>query len=67
MRHFSEDELIAYQLHEAIEAAAVRKHLEECSACAEVSESIAETLRVFRWCLLRSSTLSLPGSACVEI
>ena len=47
MKHFSEDELIAYQLHEDRNEAAVRAHLEECSACADLSDSIAETLRVF--------------------
>jgi hypothetical protein len=47
MKHFSEDELIAYQLHESADEAAVRAHLEECSVCADLSDSIAETLRVF--------------------
>ena len=47
MRHFSEKELIAYQLHEASEGAAISRHLEGCSECADLSESIAETLRVF--------------------
>ena len=47
MKHFSEEELIAYQLHEHSDEGAVSKHLESCSACADLSESIAETLRVF--------------------
>jgi hypothetical protein len=47
MKHFSEEELIAYQLHESQNAGAISRHLESCSECAEVSESIAETLRVF--------------------
>jgi hypothetical protein len=47
VKHFSEDELIAYQLHESSKEAAVRAHLESCPVCADLSESIAETLRVF--------------------
>jgi hypothetical protein len=47
VKHFSEDELIAYQLRESTSEAAIRAHLEECSACDDLSESIAETLRVF--------------------
>ncbi len=47
MKHFSEEELIAYQLHESSNEAAVSRHLEGCLECADLSESIAETLRVF--------------------
>jgi hypothetical protein len=47
MKHFSEEELIAYQLHENSEEVAISRHLESCSECADLSESIAETLRVF--------------------
>jgi hypothetical protein len=47
MKHFPEEDLIAYQLHESSNEAAIRRHLEECVECAAVSESIAETLRVF--------------------
>ena len=47
MKHFSEEELIAYQLHESSEEGSVSRHLENCSECADLSESIAETLRVF--------------------
>jgi len=47
MKHFTEEDLIAYQLHEAPRADAIREHLERCSECADLSESIAETLRVF--------------------
>ena len=47
MKHYSEEELIAYQLHESQQEGAISSHLESCSECAEVSESIAETLRVF--------------------
>jgi hypothetical protein len=47
MKHFSEEELIAYQLHESSEEDAVSRHLESCPECADLSESIAETLRVF--------------------
>jgi hypothetical protein len=47
MNHFSEEELIAYQLHENSNVGAISRHLEHCSACADLSESIAETLRVF--------------------
>jgi hypothetical protein len=47
MKHFSEEELIAYQLHESHNESAISRHLESCSDCADLSESIAETLRVF--------------------
>ena len=49
MKHFSEDELIAYQMGDLprAQAAAVRPHLEQCGACAAAAEQIAETLRVF--------------------
>jgi hypothetical protein len=47
MKHFSEEDLIAYQLHESSDEAVVSRHLENCSECADLSESIAETLRVF--------------------
>ncbi len=45
--HPSEDDLIAYQLHESTDAPAIRTHLESCAVCAELSASIAETLRVY--------------------
>jgi hypothetical protein len=47
VKHFSEDELIAYQLHEGANEAAIRTHLETCAECADLSEAIAETLRIF--------------------
>ena len=47
MKHTAEEDLIAYQLQENIDAAAIREHLEVCPECARVAESIAETLRVF--------------------
>jgi len=47
MKHYSQEELIACQLHESPDEAAIRAHLEHCSDCAELAESIAETLRVF--------------------
>jgi hypothetical protein len=47
MKHFSEEELIAYQLRESSDAAAIYAHLENCPECADLSESIAETLRIF--------------------
>jgi hypothetical protein len=47
MKHLSEDELIAYQMHESSNEATVRRHLEGCAECADLSDSIAETLRVF--------------------
>jgi hypothetical protein len=47
MKHFSEEELIAYQLHENSDETAISRHLENCTECADLSESIAETLRVF--------------------
>ena len=47
MKHFSEEDLIAYQLHESSAEGVISSHLENCSECADLSESIAETLRVF--------------------
>ncbi len=47
MRHFSEEELIAYQLGEGSDGIDVRRHVEVCVECAALSDSIAETLRVF--------------------
>jgi hypothetical protein len=47
MKHFAEEDLIAYQLHESSNEAAIRRHLEGCVECAAMSESIAQTLRVF--------------------
>ncbi len=47
MKHFSEEDLIAYQLQESSDKSAISRHLETCSECADLSESIAETLRVF--------------------
>lgn len=47
MKHFTEEELIAYQFQESSNEAAISRHLESCSECADISESIAETLRVF--------------------
>jgi len=47
LNHIAEEDLIAYQLHEATDARAIREHLELCPECANTAESIAETLRVF--------------------
>jgi hypothetical protein len=47
MKHFTEEDLIAYQLREGSNDTAISRHLETCSDCADLSESIAETLRVF--------------------
>jgi hypothetical protein len=47
MKHFSEEELIAFQMNESPDVPAIRRHLEECDICRSESESIAETLRVF--------------------
>jgi hypothetical protein len=47
MEHIAEEDLIAYRLHESADEAAIRAHLESCAECAAVSDSIAETLRVF--------------------
>ena len=46
-RHLSEDELIAFQLGETADTAAMAAHLEQCALCASAAESIAHTLRVF--------------------
>jgi hypothetical protein len=47
MKHFTEDDLIAYHLQENKDAEAIRTHLESCQDCAAISDSIAHTLRVF--------------------
>ena len=47
MKHYSEEELIAYQLHEGAEGKEIVAHLEVCLPCAAVSDAIAETLRVY--------------------
>ncbi|WP_263382112.1 hypothetical protein [Granulicella arctica] len=51
LQHISEDDLIAFHLHESatgsLDENAIRQHLETCVECAELSASIAETLRVF--------------------
>ncbi len=47
LQHLTEESLIEYHLQESANGAAIRGHLEECSQCAALSESIAETLRVF--------------------
>ena len=45
--HIAEDDLILYQLQDPPDDAAIRAHLESCSACAELAAGIAHTLRVF--------------------
>jgi len=57
MKHFSEEELIAYQLHETSNEGPISRHLESCAECADLSESIAETLRVFSADLFHSLNL----------
>jgi hypothetical protein len=47
MKHYSEEDLIAYQLGEAESASEIRKHLESCRECAAEADAVAETLRVF--------------------
>lgn len=47
MNHFTEEDLIAYSLHESSETESIRRHLEACAPCASLAASIAETLRVF--------------------
>lgn len=47
MKHFTEEELIAYQLRETDDEQVIRRHLDACADCAAVSDSIAETLRIF--------------------
>ena len=46
-QHPSEEELIALQLGDAENEPSLRAHVELCASCATLSESIAETLRVF--------------------
>ena len=45
--HPSEEDLIAFHLRELADETTVRAHVEHCANCASLSESIAETLRVF--------------------
>jgi hypothetical protein len=45
--HITEEDLIAYRLHESHDVAGIRRHLESCIECSALSDSIAETLRVF--------------------
>jgi len=47
VKHFSEEELIAYQLHDSPDEMATTRHLEHCSQCSDLAASIAQTLRVF--------------------
>lgn len=47
IEHIAEEDLIAYRLHESQDEVAIRQHLDLCAECASLSESIAETLRVF--------------------
>ena len=47
MKHYSEEDLIAYQMGESPEARSIGEHLEQCAECATLAESIAVTLRVF--------------------
>jgi hypothetical protein len=46
-QHPTEEALIAFHLGEAPDTKQIAAHLDLCQACTEVSESIAETLRVF--------------------
>lgn len=47
MTHISEEQLIAYQIGEDQDRDPIREHLELCAECSALSESIAETLRIF--------------------
>jgi hypothetical protein len=47
LKHIAEEDLIAYQMNESDDTAAIAAHLEVCPECAGTAESIAETLRVF--------------------
>ena len=47
LEHVSEELLIEFHLHESGMEAEIGHHLEGCAECAALSESIAETLRVF--------------------
>jgi hypothetical protein len=67
MKHFSEEELIAYQLHESSDEEPISQHLESCSECADLSESIPETLRVFPPILFHSLTWSTVGNVFAAI
>ncbi len=45
--HLSEEDLIAFHLHEGVRPETILAHLEDCRECATLSESVAQTLRVF--------------------
>jgi hypothetical protein len=47
MKHYSEEDLIAYQMGESSDARSIGEHLEQCAECATLAESVAQTLRVF--------------------
>ena len=47
MNHPAEEDLIAFHLGEDADAKKIHLHLEACEACTLLSESIADTLRVF--------------------
>lgn len=47
MSHYSQDEIIAFHMGDALDENAIRTHIAQCEACGELSDSVAETLRVF--------------------
>jgi hypothetical protein len=79
MNHLTETDLIAFHLNELSSGvpteAAIRSHVELCPECAAVSDSIAQTLRIFsaepvptpnlehNWQRLRGSLPALPQVA----
>lgn len=47
MIHYSQEDLIAFHMGDAADETAIRAHLGQCAVCDGLSDSIAETLRVF--------------------
>lgn len=47
MIHYSQEEIIAFHMGDAADESAIRAHLAQCAVCDGLSDSIAETLRVF--------------------
>jgi hypothetical protein len=47
MNHISEEDLVAFHLGEDVDEKKIHRHLQACEACTQLSESIADTLRVF--------------------
>jgi len=56
--------LFAYHLRESADGAGIYRHVEECAECGALSESIAETLRVFSAEPVPAVDLDVTGIGC---